>query len=297
MSKKGRALTALLLALALLLAGCGGGKSEGVHMIYYLSILGEAGGTDALFPVKVDAEAESDEALAAVLLEQMKTASGEDYESPLTLGTEVLSVTVEEGLATVDLSRPYAALSGVDLTLSDACITLTLCQLPSVDRVSVLVEGRELPYRDRQVMSAMDVILSQEDDEVRTLFVNLFFLDEDTGALTAERHTLQLYEGQTKAAAVLEALLQGPETNHLVSVLPSKTEVVSSRVDEGVCYVTLSGSFLDSVPETVEEQELVLASLVDSLCSISDIQAVQLTIEGDYSGRYGEIDLSVPLSG
>ena len=111
-----------------------------------------------------------------------------------------------------------------------------------------------------------------------------------------ESRTLQLYEGQTKAAAVLEALLYCPEDESLTAVLPENTEVMSIRVDEGICYVNLSKDFLENMPESLQQQENVVYSLVKSLCSLSDIQAVQIAVEGETLEYYGGIDVSVPLS-
>ena len=208
----------------------------------------------------------------------------------------MLSVSIENGLATVNLSDAYAGLSGMDLTLADACITLSLCRLSSVERVSILVEGKPLPYREWQVMAASDVLLSHMDDEVRTLRARLFFVNEKTDALAYESRTLQLHEGQTKAAAVLDALLEGPENAGLQPVLPEGTEVVSVRVDNEVCYVSLSKEFLENIPEGLQQQKNVVYSLVKTLCSLSDIQAVQIAVEGETLEYYGGISISVPLS-
>lgn len=289
----------LILCALLLLAACAApAGDEGGYTIYCLTNLDSAatGGADAIYPLTVSAEGETDERIASHLLSKMLAADGETYNSPLPRGTRVLDVNIENGLATVNLSDTYASLSGMDLTLADACITLSLCQLPSVERVSVLVEGRSLPYRERQVMAAGDVLLSHMDDVMRTLRVRLFFPDAETGELLFESRTLQLYEGQTKAAAVLEALLRGPEDENLTAVLPEGTEVVSSRVDEGICYVNLTKEFLENMPESMQQQENVIYSLVQSLCSLSDIQAVQIAVEGETMEYYGSIDVSIPLS-
>ena len=289
-----------ILCALLLLPGCAApmGVDEGEYTIYCLADLtsGAAGGEDAICPLSVSAEGETDTRIASALLSKLLEAEGETYSSPLPKGTEVLHLTIENGLAVVDLSDTYASLSGMDLTLADACITLTLCQMPSVERVSVLAEGKTLPYRQRQVMAAGDVLLSRMDDEMRTLRVRLFFPETETGSLLYESRTLQLYEGQTKAAAVLEALLHGPEDDALTAVLPEGTGVVSIRVDEGICYVNLTKEFVENMPESMQAQENVVYSLVKSLCSLSDIQAVQIAVEGETLEYYGGIDVSVLLS-
>ena len=182
-----------------------------------------------------------------------------------------MDVTIDGGVAVVNLSAEYTRLSGMDLTLADACIALTLSQLPEVERVSVLAQGQALPYRERQSMTAEDLLLSWMDNEARTLRARLYFYSAATGELAAETRTLQLAEGQTRAEAVLSALLSGPETEALLPLLPEGVQVRSVRMDEGICYVTFSEDFLKNVPQTIQEQEDVLYSclLYTSACSLA----------------------------
>ncbi|UQT50470.1 GerMN domain-containing protein [Flavonifractor plautii] len=60
---------------------------------------------------------------------------------PLPRGVRLLSWELEEGRLHLDLSEQYGGLSGVDLTVADACLTLTLCQVEGVESVYVTVEG------------------------------------------------------------------------------------------------------------------------------------------------------------
>lgn len=287
----------LIAGVLLALAGCAAQSSEptGPYMIYCRSNLDYSGGGDAVCAVPVDAEGENTERVASDLLQKMLREEGEDHYSAIPADTRVLDVRIADGQAVVNLSEEYGSLSGVDLTLADYCITLTLCQLGGVDRVSVLVEGEPLPYRDSQSFTSSDALLSWMDQEFRTLRVRLFYCDAGTGALASETRILQLYEGQTKAAAVLEALLAGPESEGLVSPLPEGLTVEYVRADEGVCYVNFSAEFLENIPESIHAQEAMINVVVKSLRSISDIQAVQIAVEGETVDYYGAIDISGPL--
>ena len=290
-------IAAALCAALVLLTGCAaerGGRGE--YLIYCRADLDAAGGvqrdrTRAAKGTRVDLGGRR-----TIKKNRIIDAEAPGCESPLPAGTRLLSVTIEDGTAIVDLSGGYAALSGVELTIADACITLTLCQLPTVERVDILCQGAPLPYRERPAMTAGGVLLSSMDEEVRTLRVRLFFADSESGDLTSESRTIQLYEGQTKARGVLEALSEGPESAALEAVLPEEVQVRAVRVENGVCYVTLSEDFLENIPQSMHQQENVVYSLVRSLCSVSDIQAVQLSVEGSTAGYYGGVDISAPLS-
>lgn len=287
----------LCLAAVLALAGCAPAEhGEGDYLIYGRTALETSGGSDVIGAWRSTAMGETDERVASDLVRQIMAPEEEQFESPLPQGTRLLSLNIENGLATVDLSIQYAGLSGIDLTIADACITLTLCQMPAVERVCILAQGNPLPYRLRQTMTADDVLLSGMDQEVRTLRARLFFADAESGELVSESRTIQLYEGQTKAQAVLEALLSGPETEGLLAVLPNEVDVLSVRTEEGICYVNLSQEFLEMIPHSLQEQENVVYSVIKSLCSVSDIEAVQLVVEGEAAAYYGGVPISAPLS-
>ena len=69
-----------------------------------------------------------------------------------------------EGLVDLLLSRPqredltsgYGTLSGIDLTLADYSVVLTLTQLEGVETVMITVDGEMLAYRDHQRLTAED---------------------------------------------------------------------------------------------------------------------------------------------
>lgn len=137
-------------------------------------------------------------------------------------GTTLLSLSVLGNWARVDFSRQYARLAGIDLTLADYCVTLTLTQLDGVNAVSITSGGRELPYRETQTLTAADPLLSMREDALRPITVSLYFLDPTSGALRAEKRALALYEGQTRRELALEALAQGPESGALAVLRPEE---------------------------------------------------------------------------
>ena len=209
------------LVLSLLLAACvrsGGTEGENSYTIYYPAAeLRDVPGEDAIVARTVqlpDADTLTQEELAQRLLERLLAdAPDAGVRAPMPGGTTLLSLSVLGNWARVDFSRQYARLAGIDLTLADYCVTLTLTQLDGVNAVSITSGGRELPYRETQTLTAADPLLSMREDALRPITVSLYFLDPTSGALRAEKRALALYEGQTRVNALLEALAQGPESS------------------------------------------------------------------------------------
>ena len=151
-------------------------------------------------------------------------------------------------------------------------------QLDGVNAVSITSGGRELPYRETQTLTAADPLLSMREDALRPITVSLYFLDPTSGALRAEKRALALYEGQTRVNALLEALAQGPEDDSLVSLLPEDFSVISSRTENGVCYLNLPAH--GALPEREDERALMLEAIERSILSLSGVDEVQFLIEG-----------------
>ncbi len=210
-------------------------------------------------------------------------------------GTELLDWSLEDGVLSVDLSRPYGGLVGVDLTLADYCVALTLTQLKGIEGVRITVNGRELPYRDRQVFYAKDIVLSGAEEEPVELSAALYFRRAGSGELGYELRVFRLTENEDPAMVVLQALLAGPEDAGRSPLRPVERAVNNLRLEDGVCHVDLSAALLDSVPADEAEQRLTLASLVNTLCSLDNVEAVQLLVDGEILERYGAVDTSQPL--
>ena len=256
---------------------------ESGYALYFLSDLDASGGGDAIAASSVrftPDETMSTEDCVRALMELLLAGPDEAaLHSPIPEGTALRSLKVSGRRAEIDLSAQYARLSGIDLSLADYCITLTLSQLPNVNAVSITANGSELPYRKTQVLLSADTLLSSRESGLRPITVQLYFLDSETGELRAEQQTLALYEGQTRVNALLEALAQGPEDDSLLSLLPEDFSVVSSRIENGVCYLSIPANV--SLPEDEGTRALLFGSLEKSILSLSGVDEVQILIEGE----------------
>jgi len=90
----------------------------------------------------------------------LKGPTQEGLSSPFPSQTALNGWSLEGGLLTVDLTEHYGDLAGIDLTLADYCLTLTLCQLDRVDRVRITVAGGQLAYRDHDILEPAEVMVS-----------------------------------------------------------------------------------------------------------------------------------------
>lgn len=293
-----------LCAVLLLTTGCAyaaasGQREANAYLLYFQEAdLDEAPGGDALRTETIyleEAGALDTQGLAELLLtELLKGPLDETLRPTVPAGTTLLSVEVSGSHARVDLSSAYGTLSGVALTLADYAVTLTLTQVPEIATVGITVRGRELAYREKQVFSARDVLLSSTEDVVGTVPAVLYFRNGD-GALTAEARTLDLYEGDTQVAAVVKALERGPENKDLQAVLPEGLRVKSVWQEEDVCYVNLPSGAVEALPPD-PPLSTALRALADALCSLDTVAEVRFLVDGEFAESYGNVDVSRPYT-
>lgn len=199
--------------------------------------------------------------------------------SPLApAGTRVLSWSLEEGVANVELSASYAELVGVELTQADYCVTLTLTQLEEVEGVRITVNGAGQSYRDRRVLYPEDALFSGAEEAPVEIPAALYFRREGGDSLGYELRKLRLTEGSVPAKAVLAALIAGPEEQGLVPLLPEGLSVHSVWVEDGLCTADFSRELLD-LPEG--ERALAARSIRETLRSLDSVEQVQLLVEGE----------------
>lgn len=281
----------LLALLALMLAGC---QREEPERTAYLLYFQEADLTfsagDGAFRTEsvylYDGKITSSRQLAEALMEELLAGpSDETLKNPLPSGTALVSLELDGGQATVDLSSPYGTLSGIALTLADSAIAMTLSQVPEVSSVKITVRGRELAYRERQVLNVREVLLTPEEDVLSTVDVRLYFLNEG-GALVPEERTLDLYEGDTQVSAVAKALEGDPKDRELLRPLPEGFQVKSVWLEESICYVNLSSALLEGLDEGAVQT--ALQALEASFLSLEGVEEVRYLIDGEFSRLAGE---------
>lgn len=282
-------LAALLLALTSGCAGAGPEEEQGLKL-WFPTDPNQEQLSAALDSCLYQGESQSIPSLLSALLAG-PPAEETGLIPVIPAGTRVLSWSVEDRVANVDLSAAYAELVGIDLTLADYCITLTLAQLPGVDGVRITANGGGQSYRDRQALYPEDVLFSGEEEAPVEITAALYFRREGGDSLGYELRKFRLTEDKAPIKAVLAALIAGPEDKGLLPLLPPELTVRSAWVDEGLCTADLSAHLLD-IPE--EERALAVESIAETLRSLDTVDQVQILIDGEPAGESGGPETARP---
>lgn len=217
--------------------------------------------------------------------------------SPFPKGVQVLEVRQDTATATisVNLSEQYGTLAGFDLTVADYCIVMTLCQIPWIDHVRILVEGEPILYRSRQNMQQADLLLTGIGDRPEKTMTVLFFPDRDNLGLNVEYRQVGRSSGSA-VETVMTELLRGPMRNDAVRALPKGTQILGLSVNGPVCQVDLSSEFVTNAPQEGIGPTTTLYALVNTLCALGGVSQVRVLVEGSVLQSYHGVAISNPIS-
>lgn len=199
--------------------------------------------------------------------------------------TVLLSVSVENGVCTVDLSSQfvYGMDGGFTATrLAVYAIVNSLTELPEIRTVDLWVSGAPLERLGLLTLSESlrrDETIIRPQDDSELLDVTIYPAVEDGGLLVPIGRLIPDTAETPVAQSLLEALFAFDGSNGIRSFVPTGTKVLSMKIENGVCVADLTREFLDSCKTQLQEQ-LAVRSVIATLTSLDEIRSVELLVEG-----------------
>lgn len=277
--------TLLLLATAmLLLAACGNQKKDDKYVAFYLNA-----DMTKMVPQEVELQATDTtgriQELLRILQEQPEDAG---LRQTIPKNVKVLGVTEIAYQITVDFDRDYYKLNPTEEILTRAAVAKTLLQLEKYPYVQFTVESKPLETATGTTVGAMslDSFLENPGEQINSsqkTTLTLYFASKDGTKLVPVKREVHYSSNISLEKLVMEQLMEGPKKKGLLATIPTGTKLITITVVDGVCYVNLDETFLNQNQEISEQ--VVLYSIVDSLTKLSSVSKVQISINGDTSGK------------
>lgn len=236
----------------------------------------------------------TDEALLLEeLLQQLAMISERlEYESPLAKEFTLLGYTLDNGLLTLDFDERYRDLRGAREVLVRASIVRTMVQLKQVEYVTFTVKGEKLVDQSGTAIGVMneESFIENAGNEINAyekVDLRLYFANESGDYLVEENRRNVVYSSNISLEKlVVEKLVEGPMAEGAYPTINPTTKVVSVTVKDGICYVNLSGDFLNQ-PYNVTS-DVTIYSITNSLVELSNVNKVQISVEGQTDISYRE---------
>ncbi len=234
------------------------------------------------------------QALLQELLVQLATvAEKAEYKAPLTIGFELQEATLDGGKCLLTVNNTYKKLSPTTEVLVRAALVRTLTQIPAVKYVAISVEGESLMDHAGAPVGWMkaDQFIDNNGNEINTYElarVKLYFAGWDGSHLIAATREKMYLTTTSMERFVVQELINGPsgQIEGLYPTINPATEIVNVTTKDGICYVNLSGSFLTAVNNV--PIEVSVYSIVNSLIELSNINKVQILVDGQVPASFSQ---------
>lgn len=279
----------LCLICACFLSACGEEESNGanIYPVYYIS--------NSQTKVEVhdyEMQSVSKKEQLQELVTCLSTVPDKlEYKAPLSMGFQVLDVKTEESMVQLDVDAAYTSMPATTEVLVRAAIVQTLTKLPWVDYVGITVEGAPLYDNVGQPVGWMsaDKFIYNDGNEINTYDltkVKLYFANESGDKLIATYREKYYSTNIPLDRFVVEELIAGPsgQVDGTYPVINPSTKVINVMTKDGICYVNLDASFLTVVGNV--STEVAIYSIVNSLVELSDVNKVQLLIDGEIPATF-----------
>ena len=238
------------------------------------------------------------EKLLGVLIEELeKTPEDTENRAAITEAIQLQSSTVADESANLNFGVGYYEQSLTGEILTRAAIVRTLTQIPDVNYVSFLVDGSALLNNQGVPVGVMtaDQFIDNSGNEINTeekVTLVLYFANENGDKLKTVTREVVYSSNISLDKLVMEQLITGVQDGEeAYPTINPATKVVSVTVSDGTCYVNLDKEFLTQIYKV--DAGVTIYSIVNSLVELSDVNRVQISINGETDLSYKE---SIPLA-
>lgn len=289
-------IAAVFLLCAGFLAGCG--KEEAVQEESTVSVYYINKAETKITPVAYALETEDVREQIEEVLEALKDNPVElSLRTPVN-GYSVLSWELVDTQLFLDLSEEYKRISSTTEVLIRAALVRTMTQIPGIDYVALTVNGEALTDSLGATVGPMtaDMFIDNAGDEINAyekVKLKLYFANESGDRLVESSLDWVYSSNISMEKLVVERLIAGPVEgmDGAYPVINPATKVLSATVKDGTCYVNLDDGFLTQMYNVTGD--VVVYSIVNSLVELSNVNKVQIAVNGETSLVYRE---NFPLS-
>lgn len=131
------------------------------------------------------------------------------------------------------------------------------------------------------------------DDEVRKTIISLYFKNIEINSLIAEAKCIDVKDlSKEPYTYLINLLIAGPGNEKLESAIPEGTKVNSCTLQGNTLYVDLSKEFIENAPLGIEEESMIVYSIVNTLTELNEVTNVKFLINGEENKSFKDGKIS-----
>ena len=274
-------------------AGKDSQQSEGTYQIYYLN-----SARTKLMPLDYTTKTTDQETLIGELAGQILAVPEQlEYQSVLGEGVVLLDIKRDDNVLYLNFNKEYTGMKATREILCRAAFAKTFTQVEGVDYISINCDGQALLDKKGSPVGAFsgsDFADSITDVNIyERVELKLYFANETGDGLTAETREVVHNVNTSLEKMIVEQLIAGPQKEGSLAVLPKETKLLNVSLSDNICYVNFDSSFTSG--ESAAEY-LPIYAIVDSLTELSNVNKVQITVNGSNNIMYRDaVSLATPF--
>jgi len=286
MKQKGRYFLLFFVLLLLGTTGCQSrGKPEAGYGIYYVNKE-----KTRIVRTEYEPEGKNEEELVEEFLKVLRTDPGKlDFGVSLPKEIYVTKWKLENHRLYLYFTSDYLNMETAEEVLGRAAYVRTLVQIPGIESVTFYTGDTPLLDKNSKPVGYMtaDSFVENPGKQINAIqiaTISLYFANEDGTKLVKETQKVPYNTNISMEKFIMERLLNGPLSEDKISAIPEETKLVSISVLDGVCFVSLDEGFLSKNSNI--SGDLVIYSIVNSLAELSNVNKVQISVNGDTNIMY-----------
>ncbi len=216
-----------------------------------------------------------------------------ELKATLTSGINIINYSFDGEQITVSLGEKYKDLSTTTEVLTRAALVRSLTAIPDVKYVMLTINGEpavDVNGNTIGIMTAdmfVDNAGTQQLDAVGTVTLQLYFANETGDGLVAISKDVEHNADVSNVPmerVVIEQLIAGPSEGEAYPTINPSTKISSVTVRDGICYISFDSTFITAVNNVTSD--VTIYSIVNSLAELSNINKVQISIDGSTEGKF-----------
>lgn len=176
----------------------------------------------------------------------------------------------------------YGSFTPAESLLMRAALVKTFCQLDEVTEIGLYVNGNPLLNFDGTPFGFMTnsdfVHYSSTNPRGKKVKAVLYYADTDGCHLKELQKKLLKEEHELSEHMLIQALMQNPESDEYLRVIPDHTVLLGIRTVDGTCYVNFNSTFIESTYSV--EPQVVVDAIAKTLTKVDEIDRVKIQVEG-----------------
>jgi len=279
-----------MLVLAVLPTGCSSEEKQGTAVdISYLNKRETKLVTETHYLESIDTK----DMIVEVLKLLCAVPDNKELKATLTSGINIITYSYDGEQVIVSLGEKYKELSRTTEVLTRAALVRSLTNIPGVNYVMITVNGEALTDLSGNAIGIMtaDMFVDNAGTQVEAVEsrvnLRLYFANETGDGLIAVNRELTHNADVSNVPMeklVVEQLISGPANGETFPTISPDTKLVNITVKDGVCYLTFNSAMLTAVNNVTTD--VTIFSIVNSLVELSNINKVQISIEGNKDGKF-----------